>query len=120
MSVLWLCFAEEKTAGYGADNRHLRLLRNRIRSGQGKRPTNSRQHVLWSMSAKSLASKKICGEEMNDDESMYWYWMKEWEREFKRGAMGRAVICFELAMVYAPAVNDLWRPINKSDSRINR
>lgn len=49
------------------------------------------------------------------DECMYWYWMKEWEHEFKRGAMGRAIICFELAMVYSPAVNDLWRPINKKE-----
>lgn len=70
--------------------------------------------MLRSMSTKSLAPKKIYGEKMSDDESMYWYWIKEWEREFKRGAMGRAVICFELAMVYAPAVNDLWRPLHKA------
>ncbi len=67
------------------------------------------------MPTKRLEQKEGRGEEMSDDESMYWYWMKEWEREFKRGAFGRAVICFELAMVYAPAVNDLWRPINKND-----
>lgn len=80
----------------------------------GKHENNKTKNGFGS-SAYEDAFDQACGEKMSDDESMYWYWMKEWEREFKRGAMGRAVICFELAMVYAPAVNDLWRPINKKE-----